>query len=128
MGRFAISSLVSLVFVLLVAPASWAVDFLSAIEDVPLPQGIEERHQPVVFETPFGRVIQATSEGKGNDGDVEDFYIQSLPALGWKQLSESLVFERREERLSISIESRSGRVRIKYRLTARPAPSQMIAE
>lgn len=84
------------------APAH-AADFLKSIEDVPLPKGMTEQGEPIVFESEQGRVVKATAEGQVGAAEIATFYKTSLPALGWKLAEGSgLVFEREKERLTIS--------------------------
>lgn len=94
-----------------VAPAH-AVDFLKAIDDVPLIAGLTEAPEPVIFETAQGRVIRTKAEGQVGGGEVTSFYAQTLPALGWKAVKTdgALAFERENEKLTIAIvEPRSSR-------------------
>lgn len=85
------------------APAH-AADFLKSIEDVPLPKGMTEQGEPVVFESEQGRVVKATAEGQVGSAEISSFYKTSLPALGWELVEgpAGLVFEREKERLTIS--------------------------
>jgi hypothetical protein len=93
------------------APAR-AADFLKAIEDVPLIAGLAETAEPVVFESDQGRVVKTSASGSADYGKVRDFYLSSLPALGWKREGDTpggvLVFNREHERLTLSIEPAAG--------------------
>ena len=110
----------------LTAPAQ-AVAFLSTIEDMPLMDGMTETGAPTVFETPFGRIIEAEAIGAGDRRDVERFYSETLPALGWRAAvgADDAVFERGDEQLQITVTAKNGSVAAKFRLIARPASSRM---
>lgn len=109
--RYAVLSLALLGGAFSVSPAS-AAEFLKAIEDVPLPAGLSESAEPVVFESDQGRVVKTSASGNADYGAVRDFYLASLPALGWTREGNGaggrLVFAREHERLSLSIEPSAG--------------------
>lgn len=117
--------LTALVFACVAALPARAVDFLNSIEDIPLPNGMVEASEPVIFETPFGRVIKTVALGEADTSDVEAFYLSSLPALGWRHLGEDLIFSRRNEQLQITLKTSEDKLRVAFRLIARPASSLM---
>lgn len=86
------------------APA-FATEFLIAIEDVPLVDGMVEQPEPLVFESDQGRVVRTSAQGQVRTSAIADFYIASLPQLGWRQVeaANTLSFERENERLNISM-------------------------
>jgi hypothetical protein len=94
----------AVVAVVCAAPA-FATEFLSAIEDVPLVDGLVEEAEPLVFESDKGRVVRTSAQGLMRTSDIADFYIASLPQLGWKQVAGegALSFERENERLNITM-------------------------
>jgi hypothetical protein len=96
----------------LAAAPAHADDFLKAIEDVPLVAGLVEAGEPVVFESDKGRVVRTNASGNADYGAVRDFYLTSLPALGWQREGDGaggrLLFAREHERLTISIEPAAG--------------------
>jgi hypothetical protein len=89
-----------------------AADFLKAIDDVPLASGLVETAEPVVFESDQGRVVRTNASGSADYSTVRDFYLASLPALGWKRDGQGesgrLTFAREHERLTLSIEPAAG--------------------
>jgi hypothetical protein len=99
------------VAVVATAPAH-AADFLKAIDDVPLVAGLTEQADPVVFESEQGRVVKTSAFGNADYGAVRDFYLATLPSLGWKREGEGtggkLAFTREHERLTLSIEPAAG--------------------
>jgi hypothetical protein len=94
--------------VLLAATPAHATDFLKAIEDVPVPPGLTETSEFTVFESEQGRVVRTNASGNADYSTVRDFYLKSLPALGWKRENDGqggkLVFTREHERLTLSVE------------------------
>jgi hypothetical protein len=98
--------------VLLAAAPAHAADFLKAIEDVPIPAGLTETAEPTVFESAQGRVVRTNASGNADYATVRDFYLRSLPALGWKRAGDGpggrLVFTRELEQLSLSVEPAAG--------------------
>jgi hypothetical protein len=94
-----------------VAPAH-AADFLKAIDDVPLAAGLVEQADAVVFESDQGRVVRTNASGNADYTAVRDFYLASLPALGWKPEGQAaggkLIFTREHERLTLSVEPAAG--------------------
>ena len=84
------------------APAH-AADFLKAIEDVPLPKGMIEQAEPVVFESDQGRVVRTSITGNTPCKDLDAFYAKTLPALGWvQQAGKGMAFKRDNETLTLS--------------------------
>ena len=117
--------LTALFFLTVATLPARAVEFLNSIDDIPLPNGMVEAAEPVVFETPFGRVIKTVAIGQVETTDVEAFYLSALPALGWRHLGEDLIFSRRNEQLQITLKTSDDKLRVAFRLIARPASSLM---
>jgi len=126
LNRFFLLAPVVLLAALAAAPAS-ATTFLKAIEDVPLVEGLTETAEPVVFESDFGRVVRTSATGQVGAETVESFYSETLPALGWKRGEGAFVFERENERLTISIgEPRSARpVNVTFELVVKLASTRL---
>jgi hypothetical protein len=97
---------------MLAATPAHAADFLKAIEDVPVPAGLTETADPTVFESEQGRVVRTNASGNADYSSVREFYLKSLPSLGWKREGDApggkLVFAREHERLTLSIEPAAG--------------------
>jgi len=113
----------------LAAAPAHAADFLKAIEDVPLAQGLTEAPEPVIFETAQGRVVKTQATGRVDAGAVTNFYLETLPALGWKRTGadNALTFERENERLVIVVaEPRSSRpVEVTFELIVKLASAKL---
>jgi hypothetical protein len=97
--HFALAAVIS---VAAAAPAH-AADFLTAIEDVPLPKGMIEQAEPVVFESDQGRVVRAAVTGNLSCKDMETFYATALPALGWTRQGNEMAFRRDNEQLKLDM-------------------------
>ncbi len=91
--------------VLVCAAPAHATGFLAAIEDVPLADGLIEQPEPLVFESDQGRVVRTSAQGQVRTSAIADFYIASLPQLGWKRIEadSALSFARENERLNITM-------------------------
>jgi hypothetical protein len=99
------ASLRSLVVgLLLLAPLpAWAIDYLSAVDDLPLAQGLtEQKDKTTVFDAPVGKLITAYATGKVKAADVVDFYDNTLPQLGWEKTA-SGTYHRKAETLKIDV-------------------------
>lgn len=112
------------------APAH-AGDFLKAIEDVPIPKQMTEAPESVVFESDQGRVVRAHIQGNAPCRDVEAFYVNTLPALGWAQQVDpdgARKFRRESEQLTmITICANDGPFRtvISFELVVRLASTKL---
>ncbi|MEQ8667153.1 MAG: hypothetical protein RIC16_15655 [Rhodospirillales bacterium] len=60
--------------------------FVSGIEDLPLMPGLTETAEgSLVFESAGGRFVEVYAVGDVSRSDVEGFYGESLPQLGWQK-------------------------------------------
>lgn len=92
------------VSLLLLTPVSaWAVDYLSALDDLPLAQGLtEQKDKTTVFDAPVGKLITAYATGNVKVTDVVNFYDTTLPQLGWQKTA-SGTYHRKAETLKIDV-------------------------
>lgn len=82
------------------------VIFLSLLDDVPLMAGLKEQDDTALyFDTPQGRIAEATAQGAPSVDEIMHYYLNSLPALGWHidQAQPPLIFTREGEYLNIDI-------------------------
>ena len=97
-----------------------AAAFLTAVEDVPLPEGVSERPDSVAeFDGPNGRIVTVQAVGVVTPAAVTEFYDAALPALGWRRAG--ALFERGRASLSITFRRDGGTLIVTYRLIERPA-------
>jgi hypothetical protein len=101
-------------------PPQQGASFLSAIEDVPLPDGLIERSEAIAdFDGPGGRIVTVQAAGFLAPPDITAFYDAAMPALGWRR--EGAVWLRGRAQLSISFRRSERDVIVTYRLIERPA-------
>lgn len=81
--------------------------FLTGSEDVPLMEGLAEvADTRVVFDTPGGRIVGVDTRGDVDLERVRDYYVESLPALGWTRDAsggDALTWRRDTEILEITV-------------------------
>lgn len=80
-------------------------EFLEAIPDVPVMQGMEEMQDYIlVFDKPEGRIIETLVHTDDiSQESIRNYYAQTLPQLGWRK-SGSDEFVREQEKLSLQYE------------------------
>lgn len=104
--------------------AAWAVAYLSAIADLPLPDGLaEQADKSTVFDAPLGRIVTAYASGRVDADDVRDFYDDALPPLGWTKVGEGN-YRRQAESLKIDVLGGQGGspVNVSFTLSAESQP------
>lgn len=91
-----------------------APQFFSSLRDIPLMQGMEElESRAISFDKPGGRISESYAVIHDlRRVDVLYFYQQTLPQLGWGQVSATSFF-RQNEMLEFSFEEHDGRKTIK---------------
>lgn len=108
--------LISLVFTVAVllmggmagnAHAQEAAGFISTIEDLPLMPGLVEEEGGMVFDSAQGRIVQVYAVGWVSEGEVNAFYVETLPQLGWRSEGPG-VFSREREILKVEFPGGSG--------------------
>ena len=101
-----------------IAPAS-AADYLKAVSDLPLADGLREQaDKATVFDTPIGRIVNAYATGNVAPEAVLDFYDETLPALGWER-EKAGTYHRKNEILKIDVWGPdAGPVNVSYTLSS----------
>lgn len=115
--------LLILVF-LIYSPQTNAAQFIEGMDDVPLPEGLNQITQDdISFGNEETRLLEAyLSAKKMKFSKVEDFYKESLPQLGWiyqGNRGNDLVFYREGETLEVVRESVSPLI---VRITVKTKP------
>ena len=85
--------------------------YFEALADLPIAPGLaEERDEAMVFDKPDGRIVGVVASGRTPVSGVVEFYLSTMPALGWALASEAregrgvkLGFEREGENLLLTI-------------------------
>jgi hypothetical protein len=74
----------------------------------------------MVFDTPAGRIVQASASGTTSRDAVLKFYRDTLPQLGWVP-SGTGIFTREREELRIEFSARAG-APLTVKFSLKPAP------
>ena len=117
--RFAGGALVAALAIALVPalPAPRASEFVPGIEDLPL---MAELHaiegSGFAFDTAAGRLVEAYAGGNVAPADVDAFYSETLPQLGWQPDGERL-WRREGETLTIEFVEGTDPVTIRFQLS-----------
>ena len=83
--------------------------FINGFEDVPqMPKLNQDENSGIAFDTEFGRIVETYLESENGITfkNVADYYNESLPELGWKEVTQTknkLIFSREGEVLEISL-------------------------
>jgi hypothetical protein len=102
---------------LLAAAPAGAGDFLPGFDDLPVMPGLEAVDGAgIVFDTPAGRIIEGYAEGKVTEASVRHFYDETLPQLGWRQVSKN-EFRREGEQLKIDFKGKDQALTVRFTLS-----------
>jgi hypothetical protein len=122
----AVAGLGSLAFPFIPTPASATsprlLQFVPGLADVPAMPGLDPVDaEPLVFDKPDGRIVQAVLSGMVPRGAVLAFYDQTLPQLGWRRAAErSFVREGEGLRLDfVATGASSDKTTVRFTLTPR---------
>jgi hypothetical protein len=95
--------IVALVLLFAAAVPAFAAEYLKAVSDLPLADGLKEQaEKATVFDTPLGRIVNAYATGNVKPAAVLDFYDDTLPALGWDR-QKAGTYQRKNEILKIDV-------------------------
>ena len=88
-------------FVLTTSDGRAGSGFINGFDDLPLMPGMSELGgELMTFDSPTGRIIENLVHGNVESKDVQAFYSQTLPQLGWTQTRPRL-FAREDEMLKL---------------------------
>lgn len=94
--------------------------FARVIEDLPLMPGLTlQDNEDLLFVEGTRRIAQTTATGYVSRSQVETFYRQSLPQLGWRRV-DSTTYRRESERLRIDIDEHASLVSTMVRFSVEP--------
>lgn len=80
------------------ANAAEAARFVPGLGDVPAMPGLAATgEEPLVFDKPDGRIVQAVLTGRVDRKAVTAFYDQTMPQLGWTRTAERTFIREGEE-------------------------------
>ena len=72
--------------------------------------------EPVVFDSPAGRIVEAFATGTTDRASITSFYTGTLPALGWQPEEAGLAFQRDGERLTLDFFGADGALTVRFTL------------
>ncbi len=88
--------------------------FVYGFEDLPLMSELSQvPGNSVLFDTPQGRIIQATAIGNVSAAEVTKFYAETLPQLGWNSVS-AQEFKREGEVLMLEFATLETGLEVKF--------------
>jgi len=113
-----------LFFVLFTSNVNASESFIEGMEDIPLvPNLIQDKPDNFSFGNEETRIVEAYFKSEElTSGKVENFYLETLPQLGWMfngKSKNTLIFKRNQEELDIITESKNPLI-IRITLTGRP--------
>jgi hypothetical protein len=77
--------------------------FIPSLGDVPLMKGLTlVEDSETVLDLPEGRIVEIFATGTLSQHTISQFYLKTLPALGWNTSTSDDSFSRDNETLSIS--------------------------
>ena len=85
--------------------------------DVPLMDGlVVDENDSFSFDTPAGQIMTVSAQTTAPVKEVKAFYGESLPALGWQQIS-ATQYHRDQDELSLQISSIAHKTSVKIQMT-----------
>ena len=88
--------------------------FLSGFEDLPLMAGLTQVvGNGILFDTPQGRIVQASAVGTVSKSSVMQFYAETLPQLGWVRVDDA-EFQREGETLRVEFTDLNQRLEVRF--------------
>ncbi|MBT4740662.1 MAG: hypothetical protein HN793_03415 [Rhodospirillaceae bacterium] len=107
-------SAVIFTFALGAAPSRGADVFVYGFEDLPLMAGLSQVvGNSILFDTPQGRIVQASAVGKVSQSAVLQFYSETLPQLGWTIVDET-EFHREGETLRVEFTTQDQKLEVRF--------------
>lgn len=95
-------------------PVRAADVFVSGFEDLPLMTGLTQVvGNSILFDTPQGRIVQASAVGTISQSSVMKFYAETLPQLGWAQVDDA-EFRREGETLKVEFTDLNQRLEVRF--------------
>ncbi|WP_259781533.1 hypothetical protein [Aestuariispira ectoiniformans] len=109
-------SATAMVLALFVITGALAQDFVPGSEDLPLMDALSiQDKDAVVFDDPEGRIVEAFATGTVSEDEVLAFYRNTLPELGWQQLS-ATSFSREDETLTLEFSEQDDLLVVRFTL------------
>jgi hypothetical protein len=113
-GMAVVLSILTIAMVSADPAAGWTAGaFLAEFEDLPLAPGLTEVPGGMLFDSPTGRIVEATAQGDVREKDVLAFYAQTLPELGWNATGPNS-YRRDSELLKIEIIPKTRPLKVRF--------------
>jgi len=91
--------------------------YVAGLEDVPLMTGLTAvARNDVSFDSPQGRIVIVNTEGAVERAKVLAFYADSMPALGWDRIGDTM-FRREGELLRLELGQRGDLLTVRFALS-----------
>jgi hypothetical protein len=88
--------------------------FVYGFEDLPLMTGLSQVvGNSILFDTPQGRIVQATAVGTVSQSSVLQFYTETLPQLGWT-IVDGTEFQREGETLKVEFTAEGQKLEVRF--------------
>ena len=108
---------------LFLGAANSADNFVFGFEDLPLMEGLNQVSQDsVLFDTPQGRIVQASAVGMIAEAEVIVFYDSTLPQLGWTRTA-AATYQREGEVLRLEFSTKDQLLLVAF--LAEPSGNQL---
>ncbi len=119
--RWLVGGLLALWLGMAPGPAPAADAFLHGVDGVPLMPGLRQAEaEALVFDSPWGRVVEAYASGTVPRDRVLAFYAETLPQLGWSPRGPAL-YEREGETLLLEFPVSAAVGTTTLRISVKPA-------
>lgn len=100
---------------------SLSTSFVAGSKDIPLAAGLNKvSDEGLDFDSASGSIIAITYKSSNNLQEIKDFYIKTLPQLGWKKIDNNqpkvdlIRFKRDKEKLEIEFLNYNGDALVKF--------------
>ncbi len=102
-------------------PLPAADAFVQGVDGVPLMPGLQQTDaDALMFDSPWGRVVEAYASGSLPRDRILTFYSETLPQLGWQPRGPAL-FEREGETLLLEFPASAAAGTTTLRISVKPA-------
>ena len=96
---------------------AFKTQFFTSVIDLPLMSGfVELEDSAVIFDKPSGRIVETIATGTASKEKAMNFYLQSLPQLGWEAIGEGR-YVREDELLKLEFSKNADKTTIHVTLT-----------
>lgn len=92
--------------------------FVEGFDDLPLMSLLtQEPGSVIVFDSPYGRIVEAWASGRTSPASVLSFYGATLPQLGWRRGADSAEWRREGEVLTLDVQHQGEAVTVRFQVS-----------